>query len=197
MARRDTSEEKRGRFLPVIARCFADRGYRRTTTAQLAQACAVQEPILYRLWPGKKAMFLAAIEYVYQVSAHTWEEVLGRPGGGGSSAERLLEYESTHLGEFGNYRIIFAGLSELDDPEIRAAMGRMFCGFQQQISGRVEEHRRQRGGGGGIDSERAAWAIVGLGLVANLSRDVRLFSEQKRRSLITEVGRLLLEGKTS
>ena len=197
MARPNLSEEKRTRFLPVIARCFVEQGYRRTTTAELAEACGVQETILYRLWPGKKEMFLAAIEYVYQLSARTWQDVVDRPGRGGSSAERLLEYESTHLGEFGGYRIIFAGLSETDDPDIRAALRRMFHGFHQQISGRIGEHRRRPGRGSGIDVEQAAWAFVGLGLVANLSRDVKLFGERKRKSFIAGVGRLLLDGTST
>jgi len=197
VARPNLSEEKRARFLPVIARCFVEQGYRRTTTAELAEACGVQETILYRLWPGKKEMFLAAIEYVYQLSARTWQDVVDRPGRGGSSAERLLEYESTHLGEFGGYRIIFAGLSETDDPDVRAALRRMFHGFHQQISGRIEEHRGRGRRASEIDIEQVAWAFVGLGLVANLSRDVKLFGERKRKSFIAGVGRLLLEGTST
>ncbi len=194
MARPNLSEEKRAKLLPVIAQCFVERGYRRTTTAELAEACGVQETILYRLWPGKKEMFLAAIEHVYQNSARIWQEVLDRPGEGGSRAERLLEYESRHLGEFGLYRIIFAGLSEADDAEIRTALRRMFHSFHKEISGRIEEHGERRKGASALDAEQAAWALVGLGLLANLSRDVKLFGEQRRRSLIAEVGRLLLEG---
>jgi AcrR family transcriptional regulator len=188
------SEERRETFLPLIASCFAERGYRRTTTAELAQACDAQETILYRLWPSKKEMFLAAIEYVYQLSARTWQRVLERPGEGGSSAERLLEYESRHLGEFGLYRIIFAGLSETDDPDIEAALRRMFRSFHQEISLRIGEHRGRRRRSRSVDIEQAAWAFLGLGMVANLSRDVKLFDEQERRSLLAAVGGLLLEG---
>lgn len=193
MARPSLSAEKRAKFLPVIARCFAERGYRRTTTAELGQACEAQETVLYRLWPGKKEMFLAAIEYVYELSAHIWREVQDQPGGGGSRAERLLEYESRHLGEFGLYRIIFAGLSETDDPEIRSALRRMFESFHQEIGLRIGEHRQERGGEG-LDVDQAAWAFLGLGMLANLSRDVGLFGERERCSLIAAVGRLLLEG---
>lgn len=194
MARPNLSEEKRAKFLPVIAGRFAEQGYRRTTTAELAEACGVQETILYRLWPGKKGMFLAAIEYVYENSARIWQKIVDRPGRGGSRTERLLEYESRHLGEFGLYRIIFAGLSETDDPDIRAALRRMFRSFHGEISERIGEHRQGRRRRA-VDSEQAAWAFVGLGMVANLGRDVKLFGEEKRRSLIAEVGRLLLEGE--
>lgn len=199
MARPNLSEEKRTQFLPVISGCFVEQGYRRTTTAELAKACDVQETILYRLWPGKKEMFLAAIEYVFQISARTWDKVQDLPADGAvrgtSRAERLLDYESRHLGEFGLYRIIFAGLSETDDPDIRAALRGMFESFHQEISARVGEHRTQHGQGHGVDPSQAAWALLGLGLVANLSRDIELFGENNRRSLLAEVGRLLLEGK--
>ena len=197
MARPSLSEEKRARLLPVIARCFAEQGYRRTTTAELAESCDVQETILYRLWPGKKEMFLAAIEFVYRQSARIWQKVLDRPGKGGSSAERLLQYESRHLGEFGLYRIIFAGLSETDDPDIRAALRQMFQSFHEQISVQIREYRRHHRRRRRVDTAQAAWALLGLGMVANLSRDVRLFGEQKRRSLVADVGRLLLDGNLS
>ncbi len=195
MARPSQSEERRAKLLPEIARCFVDRGYRRTTTAELAAACGVQETILYRLWPGKKEMFLAAIDYVYELSARTWQKVLERPDGGASSAERLLAYESRHLGELGLYRITFAGLSETDDPEIRAALRRLFKSYHEEIGARIEEHRGRRRGGRGADAGQAAWAFIGLGLVAHLGRDVKLFGERERRSLLAEVGRLLLDGK--
>lgn len=195
MGRPNLSAERRGKFLPVIASSFVERGYRRTTTAELAAACGVQETTLYRLWPGKKAMFLAAIEYVYQLSAGTWEKVLESSVKGESGAERLLRYESQHLGEFGLYRIIFAGLTETDDSEIRSALRLMFRSFHEEISGRIEEHRGQHPRKRGVDSAQAAWAFIGLGMVANLSRDVKLFGEGKRQSLIAEVGALLLEGE--
>lgn len=200
MARPNLSKQKRDQLVPVIARCFGEQGYRRTTTAELAQACEVQETVLYRLWADKKEMFLAAIEYVYQLSARTWQRVQDRPASeaeiaGGSRAERLLEYESRHLGEFGLYRIIFAGLSETDDPEIRSALRRTFESFHREIGSRIEEHRAETAGVASVDAGKAAWALVGLGMVANLSRDVKLFGERERRDLLAEVGRLLLEGR--
>lgn len=182
----------------MIARAFSDLGYRRTTTAELAERCGVQETILYRLWPDKKTMFIAAIEYVYDLSARTWEGLLGdKPKG--STAEKLLSYESTHLGEFGNSRIIFAGLSETDDPEIRRAMSRMYQRYQKFILGQVDNHRatkRPNGAtskrGGAPDSGLTAWALLGLGTVASITLELELLSVRDRRRLMLDIGSLLL-----
>ena len=62
MPRPDQSAEKRNELLPIIAETFTRLGFRRTTTAELAKRCKVRENILYRLWPDKKAMFIAAID---------------------------------------------------------------------------------------------------------------------------------------
>ena len=49
MARPSQSPEKIKELLPVVARAFAELGYRRTTTADLARRCGVRENVLYRL----------------------------------------------------------------------------------------------------------------------------------------------------
>src|SRR5262245_53522970 len=122
MPRPNQTDEKRREFLPIIARAFAELTYRRATTAKLAKRCNVRENILYRLWSDKKAMFIAAIDYVFDLSVQTWGKLLVECRTPDQGAWRVLEYESRHQGEFGLYRIIFAGLSETDDADIRAAL---------------------------------------------------------------------------
>lgn len=200
MSRPDRTHERQRELIPVLARAFAELGYRRATTAELARRCEVQENVLYRLWPDKRAMFIAAIEHVYDLSTQMWEKLLAAQGGndGASAAERMLEYESEHHGEFGLYRIIFAGLTESDDEEIHQALRRMYGRYQAFIERRVSEHR---GGSAAAKRGRAgpdltAWAIVGLGTVTSISRDLGLLSAKDRKRLWEQMGRVLLEGRT-
>jgi AcrR family transcriptional regulator len=155
----------------------------------------VRQNILYRLWPDKKAMFLAAIGHVFERSKAIWTERLASSEGG-SAAERLLAYEARHLGEFGLYRILFAGLGESDDPEIRARLRETYRRFEQFIRRHVEEHRGARGGARLPDAELAAWALVGLGTIASLVRELDLLPAGKRARLLTEAGRALLGGRS-
>ena len=195
MPRPNRSAERRRELLPRIAQAFADSGYRRTTTAGLARRCGVQETVLYRLWPDKKAMFTACIDYIYQVSRSVWLSLLDQAPAGSSAAEHLLQYEAGHLGELGMYRIVFAGLSETDDPEIRRHLRLMYRRFQRFISVQVASHRRAAGAHARPGAEVAAWAIVGLGTVAYVGRELDLLSAGERALLIREAGRLLLEGR--
>lgn len=194
MPRTSQLTEKRRELLPIVARTFADLGYRRTTTAELAARCDVRENILYRLWSDKKAMFIAAIGYVYESSIAIWGRLLEAGDGKQSAAERLLEYEAEHFGEFGHYRIIFAGLSETDDPDVRAALADMYQRYQRFVREQIVAHRGKKRRGHERDPLLAAWAVVGLGTVANIARELGLVNAPQRRRLFVEIGRLLLDG---
>jgi AcrR family transcriptional regulator len=194
VSRTDRSNERRAEFLPIVAGTFAELGYRRTTTAQLAQRCGVQETILYRLWPDKKAMFLAAISHVFDISMKIWAEKTSTAGAA-SPAEQVLAYETEHHGELGLYRILFAGLNEFDDPEIREALRTSYRSFQSWIEERIVEHRRRAPSADiyPVEADDAAWAAVALGTIINIGRDLDLLNSEDRARLLDRVGRLLLD----
>ena len=171
-----------------MARAFAELGFRRTTTAELAARCETQEVVLYRLWPDKKAMFIAAIEHVYDASRAAWEQLLAAVDEH-SAAERLLAYEATHHGEWGLYRLVFAGLSEVDDAPVREALRRMYVRYHEFIVRRLDEHR---GPGKAAPADLTAWALIGMGTVSSIGRELGLLSAAGRRRLWEEIGPLLL-----
>ena len=192
MPRPSQVDAKRQQLLPALAKTFAELGYRRATTAELAHRCNVQENILYRLWPDKKAMFIAAIDHIYERSVDVWEKLLSG-NAHTHSAQALLEYEAEHLGEFGHARIIFAGLSETDDPEIRSALARMYQRYQKFVESQLLQHGRLHGTPQN-EPALAAWAFVGLGTVISIARELRLLSQKERSRLMLHVGQLLLHG---
>jgi AcrR family transcriptional regulator len=192
MARPSTLEDKRREFLPIVAGAFAELGYRRVTSAELAARCGVGENVLYRIWADKNAMFLAALEWVYIASERAWERLLVETPDGEGAFLRLLSYEAQHMGEQGLYRIVFAGLSEADDPRIRAGMRDLYGRFHAFVRRQVTAHRGS-GSKPALDAEIAAWAIVGLGTVANVGRELGLIGSERRRALLWNAGRLLAE----
>jgi AcrR family transcriptional regulator len=221
MGRPSQIDAKRVELLPIVAKAFIELGYHRATTAELARRCKVQENILYRLWKDKKAMFIAAIDYVFRLSVRVWTEK-GERGAQGFSPEAVLDYEAEHLGELGHHRIVFSGLSETDDPEIHEALARMYRNFHAFILERLERQRpecrplerqagerrrlerepvgHQQSERGRERSERrspagpdlAAWAIIGLGTVCTIGRELKLLSPALQRRLLADVGRAFL-----
>lgn len=200
------------RMLPIIAAAFAELGYRRATTAQLARRCGVRENVLYRAWPSKKAMFLAAIDYLWESSRQAWEELLAAAPAEdpATAARQVLAYESTHHGELGLHRVVFAGLSETDDEQIAAALRQMYQRFHQFIAERVAAARHGSHAAGKrhgktehdvsdqtAEAALVAWALIGIGTLANIGRELKLISGQERAALYTRVGDLLVRERSA
>jgi hypothetical protein len=137
-------------------------------------------------------MFLAALDQVFAETETLWEHLAADRRRGESIAERLLAHEAQHHGEHRLYRIIFAGLSETDDPLVRKALAALYGRFQRLIQGHVEQHRRGRKRASDLTPALAAWAIVGLGTVANIGRELELQTASERAKLLGTAGAQLL-----
>jgi AcrR family transcriptional regulator len=194
MPRPSTADQRRRDLLPTIAEVFARTGYARATTAELAQRCAVPENTLFRLWGGKKGMYLAALDHLYERTIGTWSRHLARAGGAPSAAELLLDHEGRHYGEHGLYRIVFTGLSEIDDPDIRGALRTMYRRFHAFVAERITAHRgRTARGAEGRRVAQLAWTVIGMATVAGIGRELGLVSRAQQRELFSGTGRALLD----
>ena len=191
MPRPNQTLEKRRELLPVVCQAFSELGYRRATTAEIAERCGVQENILYRLWRDKKEMYLASVHFVYDNAVRIWTEQATQAGSRFCVSD-VLEYEAEHLGEFGHYRILFAGLSETDDAEIRSALAKIYRDFHRFIRCRIEEARGDGCGSEGLDAALAAWTFIGLGTVLTFGKEMNLMGPRVRKQILKDVGDLLL-----
>ena len=59
---RRSSAERRGQILLEAARCFSTRGFRGTTTRDVAAAVGITEAALYRYFASKEAMYVALLD---------------------------------------------------------------------------------------------------------------------------------------
>jgi AcrR family transcriptional regulator len=60
---RMTADERRASVLRAAVGCFASGGYAGTSTQDVAEAAGISHAYLFRLWPNKKALFLALVEH--------------------------------------------------------------------------------------------------------------------------------------
>jgi AcrR family transcriptional regulator len=194
MSRPCQIDRQRKELLPIVCQVFSQWGYRRTTTAELAKRCGVRENILYRLWKDKKAMFLAAIDDVFQRRAQRWAELLADDPDPEQTKQRLVAFEAKHQGEFGFYRVVFTALSECDDADIRAALIRMYRGFHQLVKRRIEANRNADSSSSSLSPDAAAWALIGLATVSNIARELKLLSSRQRERMFADVADFLIQG---
>ncbi|MGI5197451.1 TetR/AcrR family transcriptional regulator [Streptomyces sp. CA-288835] len=71
---RMSAEERRESVIRAAMSEFARSGYYGTSTEAIAKRVGVSQPYLFRLFPGKKAIFLAAAERCMEEVLRTFEE---------------------------------------------------------------------------------------------------------------------------
>lgn len=194
MPRPRQTDQQRKKLLLIVCQVFSENGYRRTTTAALARRCKVRENILYRLWPDKKAMFLAAIDDIFQHRAEKWNDILADHPSPQQAMERLVAYESQHQGEFGFYRIVFTALSETDDLDIRNALFGMYHRFHQLVCRQVEAGRQSGAKQQTLPVDTTAWALLGLATISNIVRELKLLPPRQREKMFAKVANFLVAG---
>src|SRR4051794_29780435 len=88
-ATRMTAPERRADVLRVAVGQFAKTGYQGTSTEDVARAAGISQPYLFKMWPTKKALFIALVEHGFErvrqafvdaVGEATGEEALARMG---------------------------------------------------------------------------------------------------------------------
>ena len=128
--------QRRRQLLEVAANLFARMWYRGTTTAELAKAAGITEPILYRHFDNKLDLFVTLVDEVGREVINGWEEALR---GVKDPAERLqiLLAGNPAVHERGKsvYRVIFQAMTESEgDPEIASSIKEHFTRLHRFIS---------------------------------------------------------------
>src|SRR5262245_52591701 len=65
--------DRRRQLLAHAKQLFVTLGYGETTPEKIAAAAGVSEPILYRYFESKKALFLEVLQEIRQATLHRWQ----------------------------------------------------------------------------------------------------------------------------
>jgi AcrR family transcriptional regulator len=115
-----SAEERRETVLEAAVPEFALRGLAGTSTEDVARRAGISQPYLFRLFPTKKALFLALVERCYQRIEDAFLAAAGDKAGEealaamGDEYERLLDDRTLLLLQMHAY-------AACEDPDIRAA----------------------------------------------------------------------------
>src|SRR5215469_17844590 len=117
---RMSAEERREQVLEAAVTEFARHGLAGTSTEDVARSAGISQPYLFRLFPTKKALFLALVERCHVRIEDAFTAAAGDKTGEaaleamGDEYERLLDDRTLLLLQMHAY-------AACEDPEIRAA----------------------------------------------------------------------------
>lgn len=157
--------QRREQLLDCAAELFARYGYARATTAELARAAGVTEPILYRHFASKRDLFAALIERTGDDTIHQWETDLAEAR---DPAERLRlligDNPMVKPGGQSAYRVILQAITEVDDEQIQRALERHITRLHAFITAEVRRAQQEHKVTGRFSAEIIAWLLIHIGL---------------------------------
>ena len=125
-ATRMAAPGRREHLLETAARVFTEGSYRGTTTAEIARAAGISEPIIYRHFASKRDLYIATIEHVWEKARAGWEQAVE------ASTDACAAVEAIHKGHV-SVRSAKLQLAELwvqalseasEDPELKKHLRR-------------------------------------------------------------------------
>lgn len=159
--------ERKAAILDCARRVFSDGSFRGTTTAEIAGAAGITEPILYRHFSSKRALYLACFEQSWSQVRELWDTaVAAEPDPAHWIRRMAIAYRNSgELKDVMSTLWLQALAAASEDPEIRTFMREHLREVHAYVAG---VHRRSQAAGG-IRRERnadtEAWLFLAIGLL--------------------------------
>lgn len=157
--------KRREQLLDHAAELFSKHGYARATTAQLARAAGVTEPIIYRHFKSKRDLFIALIERTGERTVKQWEEQLAETADPAARLRRLLG-ENPMVSERGRlvYRVMLQAITEVDDKGIREALNDHISALHAFLVRELEKAQSAHRVGHRFSAQILAWLLIDVAL---------------------------------
>ncbi len=157
--------ERREQLLDRAAELFSERGYARATTAELAKAAGVTEPIIYRHFKSKRDLYVALIERTGRETLASWESDLADAKDPADRLRRLLG-DNPMVSTKGKapYRVFLQAIAEIDDGAIHDAVSEHISRVHAFIAREIEAAQQARQVTDRFSAEVIAWMLLHMGM---------------------------------
>ncbi|HEX3237503.1 MAG TPA: TetR/AcrR family transcriptional regulator [Gaiellaceae bacterium] len=184
-APRMAAADRRKHLIETAIRLFSEGSYHGTTTAEIARAAGVSEPILYRHFASKRDLYLAALEHVWAKTRGAWERKLTEATDACAAVEAISkEHVSVRSPKLQLAELWVQALGEAsEDPELK----RHLRGHMREVHDFVADLIRRGQDQGAIAKERdadsEAWIMLAGGILGMVGRRVGLLDDTELQAI--------------
>ena len=162
--------DRRAAIVDAALGVFSERTYGRATTAEIARAAGVSEPVLYRHFAGKRELFLACVDEVWRRLREAVEvEIAAEPDPAGWVLAVPRGITALRRRGLAPTQLWLHALGEASHDE---TIRRHFRRHLNDVHDYVAEVLRRAQAAGGVDASRdveaEAWIGIGIGLLRSV-----------------------------
>lgn len=165
------AEERREAVLDTACRVFGRCSYRNATTAEIAREAGVSEPILYRHFDSKRALYLACVDETWERVRAAWEEALAKE----DDPREWLPEMGRAFAAFKENRAVLANLwaqalaEAGDEPELRRHLRLHVREVHEFVAGVIVRGQAAEAISADRDAHAEAWIFIAVGLLATIA----------------------------
>jgi AcrR family transcriptional regulator len=173
--------ERRQALIDTAIRVFSEGSYRGTTTAEIARAAGISEPILYRHFASKRELYLAALDHVWGKMRASWENTLVTTPDVRAAVEAMGRGHVTVRDcKFQLAELWVQALGEAaEDPELRKHLRRHMREVHDFIADLIRRGQEEGSLHPDRNADAEAWTFLAGGMLGMVGRRVGLLDDEE------------------
>jgi AcrR family transcriptional regulator len=173
--------KRRQALIDTAIRVFSEGSYRGTTTAEIARAAGISEPILYRHFASKRDLYLAALDHVWGKARASWEHALETTPNVAAAFEAMGRGHVTVRDcKFQMAELWVQALGEAaEDPELRKHLRRHMREVHDFIADAIRRGQAEGALNAARNADAEAWSFLAGGVLGMVGRRIGLLEEQE------------------
>ena len=176
--------------MEVATKLFARNGYEATTTAAIAVAAGVTEPILYRHFKSKQELFVAIVKAVSAQTMEHWQSLIADTKNPADAIRKVCAALPKHMGHLADaYHVLHGALATSRDKKVLAVMKEHYVQIEKFFAKLIADGQKSGQFRKNVQPRAAAWQLImtgiGYGMVAlNIAALDRSVTESAIDSMI-------------
>jgi AcrR family transcriptional regulator len=177
--------DRRRHLVETAIRLFTEGTYHGTTTAEIARAAGVSEPILYRHFASKRDLYLAALEHVWEKTRELWERKLDEASDVCAAVEAIgKEHVSVRTPKLQFAELWVQALGEAsDDSELRRHLRRHMREVHDFVADLIRRGQEQGAIAAERDADSEAWIMLAGSILGMVGRRVGLLDDSELQAI--------------
>jgi len=160
---------------------FAASGYANAGTEEVARAAGVAPSAIYRYFPSKRDLYLAALSDAGPRLASIWQAAARGAADPFEAIQKVgLDYYDHVQGRTPYTQLWFQALGDASDPDVRETMASNFLAIVDALTAQLEAGKAAGFFRQDMDTRVAAWHFMSIGLTFDLIHQLGLDHELDR-----------------
>lgn len=157
--------QRREQLVAVATKLFARFGYSETTTAAIAEAAGVTEPILYRHFKNKQDLFVAITQRMSNQMIEHWEQVTRDVADPAEKVKAIAHAFPRHIEQLEDaYHVMHGALASSRDKQVRSVMRDHYERVSRFFQKILTDGQRSGVFRRDLDVSIASWQLIYMGI---------------------------------